>query len=241
MNSHRTVGELARDSGMTVRALHHYHAIGLLVPAQRSPAGYRLYGPEDLTRLYQIRVLRALGLSLADVRTALDGAADLRQVMTRHRATLRQQAREAQRLVKLLDSALDTLERGVVQAEDLTRIMEAMTMYQRYYSDEQMEKLAQRRKEMGEDAVRAAENAWMDLIAAMEQERVSGTPPGDPRVQELARQWRDLIAQFTGNDEGIRQSLETMYRHEAPELASQGAVGAELLAYVGAAWKATQP
>ena len=38
-----TVGQLARLTGLTVRALHHYHAIGLLEPSQRSDSGYRLY------------------------------------------------------------------------------------------------------------------------------------------------------------------------------------------------------
>ena len=38
------VGELARRSGLTVRTLHHYHAIGLLTPSARADNGYRLYG-----------------------------------------------------------------------------------------------------------------------------------------------------------------------------------------------------
>lgn len=40
-----TVGELARRCGLTVRALHHYDAIGPLKPSLRSDAGYRLYDP----------------------------------------------------------------------------------------------------------------------------------------------------------------------------------------------------
>lgn len=66
------VGELARQSGLTVRTLHHYDHIGLLQPALRTPAGYRLYRPVDVERLFGIVVLRQVGLSLTDVAAALD-------------------------------------------------------------------------------------------------------------------------------------------------------------------------
>jgi hypothetical protein len=45
------VGDLAASAGLTVRALHHYEDIGLLAPARRSAAGYRLYGPAAVERL----------------------------------------------------------------------------------------------------------------------------------------------------------------------------------------------
>ena len=49
------IGELARRTGLTVRALHHYNAIGLLVPSARSDNGYRLYDGESLARLELLR------------------------------------------------------------------------------------------------------------------------------------------------------------------------------------------
>lgn len=66
------VGELARRSGLTVRALHHYDHVGLLEPGLRTGSGYRLYRPEDVERLFSIVVLRRLGLSLPEVSAALD-------------------------------------------------------------------------------------------------------------------------------------------------------------------------
>jgi DNA-binding transcriptional MerR regulator len=49
------VGELAKRTGVSVRALHHYDEIGLLSPSHRSEAGYRLYTEIDVARLQQIR------------------------------------------------------------------------------------------------------------------------------------------------------------------------------------------
>jgi len=66
------VGEVARAAGVTVRALHHYEEIGLLVPSARTISGYRLYGQADLERLQQILFYRELGFSLASIAALLD-------------------------------------------------------------------------------------------------------------------------------------------------------------------------
>ena len=74
VTSRRTyqVKEAAELSGVSVRTLHHYDEIGLLVPARRSAAGYRLYDDDDLLRLQQILIGRELGLPLEAIRRSLD-------------------------------------------------------------------------------------------------------------------------------------------------------------------------
>ncbi len=53
-----TVSQVARMASVTVRTLHHYDEIGLLVPSRRSASGYRLYCKTDLERLHQILLFR---------------------------------------------------------------------------------------------------------------------------------------------------------------------------------------
>lgn len=60
-----TIGEVAHLSGVTVRTLHHYDAIGLLRPSGRDPNGYRCYDDDDLDRLQRILFYRELELPLA--------------------------------------------------------------------------------------------------------------------------------------------------------------------------------
>jgi len=67
------IGELARSAGMAASALRYYEQAGLLPPARRSEAGYRLYGPEAAGRLAFVRRARALGLSLREIRQLVDG------------------------------------------------------------------------------------------------------------------------------------------------------------------------
>lgn len=62
------VGDLARESGKTVRAIHLYEELELLKPAARSKGRYRLYGPEALVRIRWIGKLQDLGLSLTDIK-----------------------------------------------------------------------------------------------------------------------------------------------------------------------------
>lgn len=68
----KTVKEMSKLTGVSVRALHHYDAIGLLKPTRVTEAGYRLYDGAAMERLYMILVYRELGLSLSQIRQILD-------------------------------------------------------------------------------------------------------------------------------------------------------------------------
>src|SRR6266550_3001620 len=85
----RRVGELAAATGLTVRTLHYYEEIGLLVASDRSDAGHRRYADADVERLYRICLLRRLGLPLGEIGRALDDPAwSLRAAMATHLGVL---------------------------------------------------------------------------------------------------------------------------------------------------------
>ena len=66
------VGDLARQAGKTVRAIHLYEELGLLEPATRSSGGFRLYHPAAVERVHWIDLLNGLGLSLQETREVLE-------------------------------------------------------------------------------------------------------------------------------------------------------------------------
>ncbi|MER7419770.1 MerR family transcriptional regulator [Micromonospora peucetia] len=66
------IGDVARRSGVSARMLRHYDSLGLVRPTGRTGAGYREYSSEDIRRIFHVESLRSLGLSLRDVRRALD-------------------------------------------------------------------------------------------------------------------------------------------------------------------------
>lgn len=99
-----TIGEVAKLSGISPRMLRHYDEIGLLIPSDRTIAGYRQYSDVDLLKLQRILSLRATGLSLDEIKQALNETSDLV-------ASLEEQARLLQGQIELLNAQLIAVER----------------------------------------------------------------------------------------------------------------------------------
>lgn len=233
---HIQIGALAQATGLTVRTLHHYDAVGLLVPDERSATRRRLYSEQDVRRLYQIVALRRLGLSLDEIEVTLADNADLIDTVGRHRARVEQSLELQRRLHHTLTMVLEQFERTPEPSlERFLDAIEVMSMIEKHYTPEQQDQLEQRRHELGDQGMRQAELDWAALIDAVKAERANGTEPTATRMLELARQWRALIEQFTGGDEGIRRSLGSMYREQGSKAASRGMVDPELMQYVGQA------
>ena len=219
--THWKIGDLAKRTGVSVRTLHHYDEIGLLSPSHRTESGHRLYGREEVVRLQQILSLRQMGFSLEQVRETLDRPDfDARRVVERHVAHLRQQIATQQDLCARLEAI--AVRYPTASAEDFIKAIEVMTMFEKYYSKEQLDTLAQRREELGEARMREVAEEWPRLMADVRSEMQRGTDPKDPRVQALAKRWMELIREFTGGDAGIQQSLSNMYRGEAGLAGQQG-------------------
>jgi DNA-binding transcriptional MerR regulator len=66
------VGELARQTGLTIRMLHHYDKIGLFSPSQTSDKGYRIYTETNIAKLQQIMSLKQLGFALNEIKEMIE-------------------------------------------------------------------------------------------------------------------------------------------------------------------------
>jgi len=89
------IGELARDTGLTVRTLHHYDQLGLLSPQPRTEGGHRCYTSDDVLRLQRIVALRSLGISLEEIGGLLDGEPDPVGVLRRQLDVVDERIRRA--------------------------------------------------------------------------------------------------------------------------------------------------
>jgi len=233
------VGEVARQTGITVRTLHHWDQIGLLSPEQRTDAGHRIYRRRDLERLQKIISLRTMGLGLEKITGVLErDSPGLAQVLAAHRDQVHSQVKALERLADRLDRVLAHLSRnGEVTDEQLMRIMEGTRMIEKHFSTEQLNQLAQRRRELGENAIRSAEREWPELISKLQHEMEIGTDPAAPLVQAIAKRWGELVQGFSGGDKGIEESLGNMYR-EQPKMATRQGLSPELFSYLGKAREA---
>jgi DNA-binding transcriptional MerR regulator len=211
-----TVGALAKRTGVSVRALHHYEAVGLLTPAARTEAGYRLYSDGDVARLHQIRSLRQLGFGLDQIGDLLDRRElSPLQVVEMHLTQLRRQIEGQQRLsVRLAGIAERLRATDDVSVDDLLTTIEEMTKLETHYTPEQLAELQERGRQLGEEGLRRAEADWQHLIDEVRTEMERGTDPTSERVRELAARWQALVRAFTGGNPDIDRSLQRMWQQE---------------------------
>ena len=238
------VGELAGRTGLSVRALHHYEEIGLLVPSGRTGAGHRLYAEEDVVRLQQIASLRSLGFSLAEIREFLDSP-DFSpgRVIELHIARIRERIQLERRLCDRLETVAELLATAGNPAGDsagkfIETVMEVTKMsgrIEKYYTPEQLEQLERRKQELGEERIREAQAEWPVLMEQVRAEMEAGTDPADERVQKLARRWMELVEEFTGGDTGIRRSVTNMWRQEETLMGVDAAGMREMMDYISRA------
>jgi DNA-binding transcriptional MerR regulator len=221
------VGELARRTGLTVRTLHHYDAIGLLRPSLHTEAGYRLYTAGDIARLQQVRSLRQLGFSLDEIRDCLNRS-DFSplEVIDLHLARLREQMDQQRKLCERLETlAVHLRAAGEVSADEFLRTIEEMTMLdtmaEKYFTPEQMQLIKERREQAGRAHLERMQETWAEVIALIRAEMDKGTDPADPKVQALVPRWQELVKQSTGGDPAIQESLKRLWEEQGDALAAQ--------------------
>jgi len=237
MSTRYTVSQIARRTGLTVRALHHYEAAGLLRPASRSDAGYRLYGEAELLRLQHIVSLKALGFSLADIRACIDAdAPSLGSALARQIERLREAVVRQQELLGRLERIAHQLAAGAtIDAETLLNGIEATTIMQNHFSNEQLQAIKARGEALGAERIREVERAWPEVVSGMQAALALDKDPASAEVRALARRWRGLLREFTGGDAGILQSMNAMFRAEPAAMQARTSIDPVLLAYASKA------
>ena len=170
------IGELARATRVTVRALHHYDRLGLLVPSSRTAGGHRCYTGDDVRRLHTILALRGFGLSLRDIAAALAaGGEDPREILRRQLAETEERIRQAQQVRISLLGLLSRLDRPE-PSQFVTLIEEMVTMSQPL-TPEQIEEMNRTRREwasqLSEEELAEMSRKRSEAAAAMTDEQLA--------------------------------------------------------------------
>lgn len=193
------VQEFAELSGVTVKALHHYDRLGLLIP-QRTDAGYRIYTEGDLERLEQIVALKFLGLSLQQIKIVLDRATiELPEALRLQRQVLE----EKQRLLARAISAIIDAEKAVRSGEPanptvLKRLIEVITMQdkwdfmKRYWSDETWAKTEAAVEKIKSGPAEEMKELMREIKAAL------GEDPAGEKAQALGERYTALVKRNSG-------------------------------------------
>ncbi|WP_030489389.1 MerR family transcriptional regulator [Micromonospora chokoriensis] len=121
-----TIGDLAQRTGLSVKTIRYYADSGIVPPTDRSPAGYRQYGPDAVSRLELVRTLRELGVDLATIRQVVNHEVPLHEVAAAHAEALAVQIR----LLRLRQAVLTVAARrgsGPTEVADLHRLAQLTT------------------------------------------------------------------------------------------------------------------
>ncbi len=225
------IGELARRTGLTVRALHHYHAIGLLLPSARSDAGYRLYNAADAARLHQIQALRKFGLSLGEIGAALaTPGLSFSAIVARQIAMLTRQIDQASALRARLTGLHTQLEHAQFPAlSDCLRTLELMALYDNYFSVEELSRL---RSHQGPPE---SADAWRALVASAQALLRQGTAPDHPHARALAVEWMTRVERDTNGEPALFDALRRMHGAE-PLMQAETAITPAMREFVAAAF-----
>lgn len=101
-----TVKEVSDLSNVTIKTLHHYHKIGLVVPCEISEAGYRLYGRKELERLQEVLFYKELDLPLEKIAKLLESNPERLTILSNQKEQLVAWKSRLTQLISTLESSI---------------------------------------------------------------------------------------------------------------------------------------
>lgn len=208
-----TVHEVSKISGVSIRALHHYHNIGLLPATEVTEAGYRLYDDTALERLQHILLFKELEFSLKEIKNILDSPDFDRSRALEQQIHLLELRKE--HLQNLIDLARGIKAIGVkemnFEAFDTRKIDEyAAKAKESWGSTDAYKEYEQKSAGRSKEEQQKLNIEMMDIFA--EFGSIKDQRPDGEEAFRLAKKLQDFITEnfYTCTDE-ILQSLGKMY------------------------------
>jgi DNA-binding transcriptional MerR regulator len=219
-----TVGAVADLTGVSVRTLHHYDHIGLVVSSVRTQAGYRGYTDADIERLHLVLVYRSVGIPLDEIRALLDdSSANVLEHLRRQHTLLLEQAERLQHTIKAVEELMNAHREGIqLTAQEQVEIFgtEASAIFssenaaeaeQRWGQTDALKQSQQRVLQFSKQdwvAIKADGDA---LLEALAQAKRRGVEPGSAETNELAARHRASIERFYDCGDEMHRNLVEMY------------------------------
>ena len=192
----KSVRQIAKQTGVSVRTLHHYDAIGLLKPSFVAESGYRYYDEATVERLYLILLFRELEFPLKDIKEILDAPDyDRNRVLSAQIAMLKAKAEHLQECIHLANAIKQTGVNNMAFKDwDSKKIKEYDAQAKTLYGNTDAYK-EYTRKSAGrsQEQQRSLGDGLMDLFARLGELRELA--PESPEVQSWVKQLQDYITE----------------------------------------------
>jgi DNA-binding transcriptional MerR regulator/predicted lactoylglutathione lyase len=193
------IGELATETGLTVRALHHYDQIGLLIPSQETDGGHRIYSTRDVEKLQKIITLKHLGFPLDKIKEAI-GSPDfsLRSATTQLRLEIRKRKADLEDIDSRLRDAEDIQGDVDARADQILQVLSRMNLFERHLSAEQQELIKQQDQEFGPEKLDELRREWLTATEELQKAMTAKLSLSDWRTKAICMRWFGLACAFTG-------------------------------------------
>lgn len=234
------IGEVAELTGLTIRTLRYYDQINLFSPSVYTDVGHRLYNKSDLFRLQQILSLKYIGLSLEDIQKYLSNDNyNVVEILNIQVQRLKDDIQIQQNLLnELTNIQLAFHNKRGISIDELIKLLEVMKMNrENYFSKEQLNKMRSQYENMDKNELKASEEKFNLLMTDIRDCMEKGIPTTDEKVQDLVRQWKDLINQFAPKDDNDFMKSAEEFHKENPNNELHYGVDKEIYIYINKALK----
>lgn len=216
------IKDVARATGLTSRTLRHYEQIGLLRPSRVAHNGYRFYGEAEVSRLYRILSLRALGLSLSAIKLALADDGALEDAIRTHLELLEEQRDHTIQQIAVVQQTLRAVQKGTDMTINEIFAGHDASQYEgevrERWGDAAWERSAKRRAGMDEAQLAADDARSLDVNAALRAAAEAGVAPGSEEFQALVADHYAWVTEQWGGKKPERSAylgLAEMYVADA--------------------------
>ncbi|PLR96550.1 MerR family transcriptional regulator [Bacillus sp. T33-2] len=217
MTATYSIGEFARKTGVTVRTLHYYDEIGLLVPSEISESGRRFYHDEDFITLQKIITLKFVGLPLNEIKKLVQEEKwDLLESLAFQKEIMLQKRNHIDQMIRALDHALNLAD-GTEQVDPaifislingIQKEQEHKDWLKNFLPEKKVESLFN----ISKGKQLALEKQYAQITA--EFKKAFGRAPEDDHVQNLAEKLVALITEIFEDDLSI---LDILAEQDLPD------------------------
>lgn len=216
------IGELAKRSGVTERALRHYETVGLMAPA-RTESGQRVYGEKDILRLQEIQLLKRAGFTLSAIRSMTKGKGpDARALLSTQLTVMQAEAARLGRAIEATSLALKAVDAGapvdlsslcqlIKQGEDHMSEEKWQKVWDKFYTDDEQAAWRDAKDAISGDQMQDYNARWMAVIARAE--KLKGGDPASDAAQGVAREWNALVGVLTSINPDLSKSAGKLYNN----------------------------
>ena len=196
------INEISKLTGVSVRMLHHYDKIELLVPSKRTDSNYRMYSDEDVSRLYQILLFKELEFPLQEIKTILDDKNfDREEALKVQRNLIVEKKNRLDKIIESIDNTIENLGGNIMNERNFKAFdYEEIKNHQEKYKEETEKRYgnSDAYKESKHKTSKYSKNDWERIMGEMgsiyeELAKLMDKNPEDDEVQVLVEKWRTHI------------------------------------------------